>query len=80
MQEINEILISLGDIIEFLPVKQKNLLLNIIENLKILKDEINTTELLKIEEELESLSNVSCVDSFSRNEILNVISLIETMY
>lgn len=69
---------DLADILEMLlddlPAKIRDELEVVIENLG---SATGIEDLLKIQDELESISNMNNLDSFSRNEIMNVIASIE---
>ena len=61
-------------------LKNAILVLNtIIEKSEKEQEEINTEELIKVQDQLEYISNMKNVDSFVRNEIFNVLSIMETL-
>ena len=78
-ENISEIVDSLEFLVDDLPSKPKQKLQEIIDSLNTLDDEFETNELMKIQDDLEVVSNMANVDSFSRNEIINVLTLIETL-
>ena len=51
-----------------------------IAELKAPEVELDTPALMKIQDQLEQISNMPNLDSFARNEIINTISIIETIY
>jgi uncharacterized protein (UPF0147 family) len=73
-------LIEIIDILEFLivdlPVKVRSEIEEVIENLNKSTD---PEMLLKIRDDLESISNMSNVDSYSRNELMNAIASLESI-
>ncbi|MCA9496756.1 MAG: hypothetical protein KC589_07440 [Nanoarchaeota archaeon] len=75
---ILEIVDTLEMLLDDLPLKPKTLLSEIIAEIKAMED-FDTSEFMKIQDDLEVVSNMPCLDSFSRNEIINVLSLIETL-
>lgn len=58
-------------IVEELPLKAKEVVESIIKNLEA---NPNSEMLFKIQDQLEVVSNMGNIDSFSRNEIINVIA------
>ena len=53
---------------------------NLNEIILELKKPMDLEKLLKIQDELEYFSNTANIDSFVRNEIMNIIAEIETLY
>jgi uncharacterized protein (UPF0147 family) len=51
-----------------------------IEGLKAPGVELDTPALMKVQDQLEGISNMSNLDTFARNEIINTIAIIETIY
>lgn len=77
--QINEIVEVLEMVLEeSLPLKVDTKLKEILTNLK--KEELSNDTLMKIQDDLEMLSATSNLDDFSRNEIINVVTLIESIY
>jgi phosphopantothenate synthetase len=74
IQEYIEILESL---LEDMPYKPKEELKRIINEMK--KSKIDSEFLLKIQDDLEAFSATSNIDSFTRNEIMNIISDMELL-
>ncbi len=74
LQQIAEIL---EDLLEDLPQKAKDQLSQVVDSLK---KSPNGEELMKIQDDLESISNIQNLDSFSRNEIMNIVTEIEGIY
>ncbi len=74
-EDLNEMIQVLDMIIEDLPSKAKDRL-DII--LKELRSNPNCEDLFKIQGNLEIVSTMSNIDNFSRNELINVISGIES--
>lgn len=77
-ETVSDIIDTLEMLLEELPFKPKSMLMEIIDEIKAMED-FDTSEFMKIQDELEVVSNMSCIDSFSRNEIINVLTLIETL-
>lgn len=75
---LSEIVDTLEMLLEDLPSKPKVKLQEIIEEFSSL-EEVEPSRIMKIQDDLELLSTSSNLDSFSRNEIINVLSLIETL-
>ena len=67
---------SLEILLEDAPSKIRDDLERVISALKVAK---KNDDLLRIQDELEALSNNSNLDSFSRSEIMNAITTIETI-
>ena len=78
-EQIQEIVDTLDMLVEDLPFKPKQKLSEIISELESLNDDFDTNELMKIQDDLEGVSNMGNLDSYSRNEIINVLSVIETL-
>lgn len=74
ISEIVEILEYLTE--EEVPLKAKTQLESIISELKA---EVNVEKLMKVSDDLEYVSNFSNIDSFVRNEIMNILSKLETL-
>lgn len=74
ISEIVEILECLID--EEVPLKARQQLESVISELQ---SEVDVEKLMKIQDDLEYVSNFSNVDSFVRNEIINILSKIETL-
>lgn len=77
-EQINEIIEILDSLIEDLPSKPKEKLSQIVLTFK--QSPITSEHLMKIQDDLEMLSSMSTVDSFARNEIINIITQIESIY
>jgi len=78
--EIEEIVEILEGLVDDLSSKPKLALSNVIAELKEIPDEFEISDLMKIQEDLESVSLMANLDSFSRNEIINVLSMFETLF
>ncbi len=79
--EIIDITESLEMLTDDLPAKVKTQLLSVIEELKSLNCENpDANILMKIQDELETISNVSNLDYYTRNEIINAVTSIESIY
>lgn len=77
--QIEEIVEVLEMILEdSLPYKVDTKLTEIVRDLK--KEELPSDTLMRIQDDLEMISATSNLDDFSRNEIINVVTLIETIY
>ena len=76
-QIIEEVIEVLESLVEDLPSKPRTKLEKIIGDLKKLDETPAKDELLSIEEELEEFTDMANVDSFTRIEVSNVISLLE---
>jgi len=77
-EKLSEILVILEDLLEEdLPSKSKQNLSLIVSELK---KPVNIEILLKIQDDLEYFSNTANIDSFVRNEIMNIIAEIETLF
>lgn len=70
-EDLIEMAQLLGLIIDDLPFKAKDKIESVIKKLETNPD---SECLFKIQEELEIVSHMSNLDSFSRNEIMNVIA------
>ena len=75
---IEEILEILTSLIEDIPSKARIQLKIIIENLN--DDSLNLEKLLIIRDDLDLFSGNSGIDSYTRNQIYNVLSLFETLF
>jgi uncharacterized protein (UPF0147 family) len=83
MNEIyQEIIDVLSQVLEDdLPQQIKLELENILDYFKNFSEsQIETSQLIKFQDDLEDISNSPKLDDFSRTELMNVISLIETLY
>lgn len=78
--EIENIVESLENIVFDLSLRPREKLSNVIVELKKLPDEFETSDLMKIQEDLELISLMQNIDSYSRNEIINVLSIFETLF
>lgn len=78
--QIEEIVEVLEMILEdtTIPFKVDNKLKEIVIDLK--NENLSSETLMKIQDDLEMMSAASNLDDFSRNEIINVVTLIETIY
>ena len=65
---------SLEFLLEDMPLKAREELSKIIKDLKNSPD---IQKLIKIQDDLETVSGMNNVDSFTRNEIMNIITLLE---
>ncbi|MFW6026281.1 MAG: hypothetical protein ACOC16_00495 [Nanoarchaeota archaeon] len=73
-QEVKEIIEILTNLIEDAPFKAK-LQIEII--IKMFDNELTQDNLIKIQDNLEYLSNIPSIDSYTRNEVYNILSIIE---
>lgn len=78
--QIEEIVEVLEMILEdtTIPFKVDNKLKEIVIDLK--NENLSSETLMKIQDDLEMMSAASNLDDFSRNEIINVVTLIEIIY
>ena len=67
---------TLSSLIEDMPFKSKTQLNLIIDDLK---KPLNLEKILKIRDDLELFSNNSNIDSFTRNEIFNILAIFESL-
>lgn len=75
-EQILELVEILESLLEDLPLKIKVELNDAIE---LLRNAEEVEDLIKAQEQLEVVSSISSLDSFVRNEIYNVISIIEEL-
>ena len=75
-EQVLEIVETLESLVEDIPQKAKIQLVAIIVELK---SPLNLEKILKIRDDLDLFSNNHNIDSFTRNEIFNVLSIIETL-
>ncbi len=73
--EIVEILETLS--FDELPLKARQQIEHVILQLKV--KEITTEGLLKVQDQIEVVINMGNIDSFTRNELMNILSIIETL-
>lgn len=81
MVEINqdsllEVISTLESLVDDIPQKAR---IELIEIISELKTDLNLEKILKIRDDLDSFSNNGSIDSYTRNEIFNVLSLFETL-
>ena len=76
-EEIMEIAELLSDLLEDVPSKVRTEIEVAIKMLGV--QEIDQEGLIKVQEQLELVSNMNNIDSYSRSEILNIISDLENM-
>lgn len=74
LEEILEVLESLD--VDELPVKAKEVFLSVIGKLRKIPH-LDREELFKVQDDLELLSSMPNIDSYTRNEIMNVLSTLE---
>lgn len=74
IREFTEILSS---ILPDLPSKVRPYLEVVLSELE---KPMNSERLMKIQDDLEAISNMSNIDDYSRTEIFNIVTLIEGMY
>ena len=74
--EVLEVVEILEELIEDLPSKPKHILIEIISEIK---KPMDTERLMKIQDDLEFFASNSSIDSFTRTEVMNVISFLETL-
>lgn len=77
-EQILGIVEILESLLEDLPFKPKEELHKVILTLK--KNSLDSETLMKIQDDLEMISSMSSIDSFSRNEIINIVTEIESIY
>lgn len=75
-EDLEEFIEQLEMLLDDMVSKPKEKTLEVIKNLKNSSD---VESLIKIQDELESISNMSNIDSFTRNEMMNVIADLETL-
>ena len=73
--EIVEILESLS--FDEMPLKARQQIEQVISQLKI--KHVETETLLKVQDEIEHVISMGNIDSFTRNELMNIVSIIETL-
>ena len=80
-EEINEILDTIDMIMDdnSLPYKVSSKLDEIVKVLKDKKNFSNDT-LMRIQDDLEMLGDSSNIDDYTRNEIINLVTYIESLY
>ena len=76
VDEVNELIDMLEVIVEDVPSKIREDLGKVIKSLKQAQ---TLDDLLKVQDELESLTSTHNLDSFSRSEIMNVVTSIESI-
>lgn len=76
--EIEYFVETLESLVEDLNSKPKEELKKIISMMK--KDFLSDEELIKIQEDLEQFTSIFKIDSFTRTEIMNIITEIEILY
>lgn len=74
--DLIEMVETLEMIVEDLPLRAKEKIDDILKQLKSTPD---SETLFKIQDELEIVSNMSNIDSFSRTEIINVVAGIDSL-
>lgn len=75
--EILEVIEILEGLVVDLPLKSKIDLLNIISELK---KPLTTQRFMEVQDSLEYFSSNSTIDSFTRTEIINIISYLDTLF
>jgi len=73
---VDEIVETLEMLLDDMALKPKIRLNEIIENLK---GSLDLEKVLKIQDDLEHFSNTANIDSYTRNEIMNVLSLFDNL-
>lgn len=76
-EEINDIIFVLEGLLEDMSLKARVQLQEVIEELK---KPVDNEKLMKIQDELENFTSTANIDYFSRNEIMNIITSIESIY
>ncbi len=80
-ESIIEIIETLEMLSEDLPLKAKIQLDTVVDELKKVDMlDLDVNGLMKIQDDLEMISNTSNIDSFTRNEIINAVAVIEGIY
>lgn len=77
-EKISDIVEILESLLEGMAFKPKEELQKVIIKLKV--DNLDSEDLIKVQDDLEIISSMSSLDSFSRNEIINLITEIETIF
>ena len=75
-QLVEEMIVNLEVLLDDLPLRAKEVLTKVILDLS---GDLAVEVLMRIQDELEGICNLPNVDSFSRNEIMNVITMIESI-
>lgn len=75
-QEISEIIEILVSLLEDVPLKARQ---EIEIAINMLKKPLSQEGLIKVQEQLEIITNINNIDSYTRNEIYNAISIIESL-
>ncbi len=73
--EIIEILETLS--FDEMPLKARQYIESVISELKV--KNIDSEQLIKVQDKIEQVINMGNIDSFTRNELMNIISIIETL-
>ena len=79
-EKILEIIETLDSLLEELPIKAKSHMEGVLKDLNTIKGQLNVNLLMKIQDDLEFITNIQNVDNYSRNEIMNAIAEIESLY
>ncbi|MCA9486270.1 MAG: UPF0147 family protein [Candidatus Woesearchaeota archaeon] len=81
MNEVIEEVIEMLEVLleEELAPKVRTIIEEVLSSLKALDEEPDSQEIIKIQDELETLTNSGQIDSFARNELFNVTSLLESL-
>lgn len=76
--EISYYVETLESLVDDLSSKPKEELKKIILRMK--KENLESEDLIKIQEDLEQFTSVYKIDSFTRTEVMNIITEIEMLY
>lgn len=68
---------TLEDLSHDLPSKPKTKITELITSFQKMSEELETNDILKIQDEIEFISNMANVDSLTRIELSNIISDLE---
>ncbi len=74
--ELLEVVEILEGLIEDLPSKPKHTLIEIISEIK---KPMDTERLMKVQDDLDFFVSNSSIDSFTRTEVMNILSFLETL-
>ena len=74
---INEFIEILQSILPDLPSKVRPYLEEVLSELE---KPMDSERLMKVQDELEAISNMPNIDDYSRTEIFNIVTLIEGLY
>lgn len=76
LNKLDEVIYTLEMLVDDAPFKAKD---QMNSTIKALKSDPKVDVLLKAQDDLENVSNVPNMDYYSRNEIMNVIAVLESI-